>query len=160
MSGRRSRDAAWLGLLSQRGITSFVGPDMRPLPALLEAADQFNRGAYAEAHETLETLWRSTDYPLRLFYHALFKAAVGLEHLGKHNLRGARSQLEASLSLLAPFLPHFMGLCTDGLADALAVRLRLAEGGQEVRWQELEMLPRPHLARTATAPPSGGPVVV
>lgn len=70
----------------------------------------FNSGRYFEAHEAWEDLWRPTRGPLRLFYQGLVQAAVGLHHLGRGNMNGARAQLGKSLSKLEQYPAQFCGI--------------------------------------------------
>ena len=74
---------------------------------LRDGIDFFNAGRYFEAHEAWEDLWRPTRGPLRLFYQGLVQAAVGLHHLGRGNLNGARAQLGKSLSKLEQYPERF-----------------------------------------------------
>src|SRR5436309_15627145 len=74
---------------------------------LAEGINFFNNGRYFEAHETWEDLWRRTRGPLRLFYQGLVQAAVGLHHLGRGNLNGARAQLKKSISKLEQYPERF-----------------------------------------------------
>ena len=69
------------------------------VPDLLEeGCILFNSGKYYEAHEVWEDLWRATPEPgLKACYQGLIQAAVGLHHLSRQNLVGARSQLGKSI---------------------------------------------------------------
>jgi predicted metal-dependent hydrolase len=60
----------------------------------------FNSGHYFEAHEVWEDLWRETSGDLRLFYQGLIQTAVGLYHLSRGNLVGARAQLSKAIPKL------------------------------------------------------------
>ena len=78
------------------------------MPDLLQdGINFFNSGAYFEAHEAWEDLWRSAGGPLRLFYQGLVQAAVGLHHLGRGNRNGATAQLRKSLSKLEQYPDWF-----------------------------------------------------
>jgi hypothetical protein len=115
-----------------------------PPPFFYQGIAEFNHGAYWQCHETLEEVWRETPYPLKLFYYALIKVAVGFEHVGRHHQRSATSQLTTALANLEPFLPTFLGVRTAPLAhEARAWLARLAE--PEARWEELDALPRPKI---------------
>jgi predicted metal-dependent hydrolase len=70
----------------------------------------FNDGRYFEANEAWEDLWRKSQGPLRLFYQGLVQAAVGLHHLNRGNLNGARSQIGKSLEKLAQYPSAFCGI--------------------------------------------------
>ncbi len=109
------------------------------------AVDEFNRGAFWSCHETLERLWLDASYPIRLFYHALIKAAVGLLHLERHNSRGAAAKLQDAIYGLVPFLPQFMGLDTDRLHLELVARLDLIETDGMVDWAAIQQLPRANI---------------
>jgi predicted metal-dependent hydrolase len=67
----------------------------------------FNAGRYFDAHEAWEDMWRPAQGPLRLFYQGLVQAAVGMHHLSKGNLNGARSQITKSLSKLEQYPDRF-----------------------------------------------------
>jgi DUF309 family protein family protein len=79
------------------------------MPAQLdEGINFFNSGRYFEAHEVWEDLWRETSGDLRLFYQGLIQTAVGLHHLSRGNITGARAQLSKAL----PKLDERSGLAT------------------------------------------------
>ncbi|MBI4233903.1 MAG: DUF309 domain-containing protein [Chloroflexi bacterium] len=143
--GRRARDAFWLQRLRATGLPASPSPSYTPPPALYRGVQEFNDGYYFAAHETLEGVWRQEGYPLRLLYHGLIKAAVGLLHLARHNPVGARSQLGDALKYLEPFLPSLMGLQLDLLAQELALRLHLLSTPPAPRWEELDQLARPQI---------------
>lgn len=69
---------------------------------------EFNRGAFFEAHESLETLWRSKLNPaLKTGLQGLIQVAVACVHLQRGNEKGARGVLErAHKNLRAGTLPH------------------------------------------------------
>jgi predicted metal-dependent hydrolase len=105
--------------------------------------EEFNRGSYWKAHETLESVWLQTEYALRLWYYALIKLAVGFYHLERRNSRGARSQLRAALNFLEPFQPIFVGVRLEGAVQEARQRLEALQRG--AAWETLEALPRPQL---------------
>ncbi len=75
---RRKLDELWLEKLERHGLSSLLPetPAEGP-PQLYKAIDEFNGRLFWECHETLEDVWRNTPYPLRFFYHAIIKVAVG-----------------------------------------------------------------------------------
>jgi predicted metal-dependent hydrolase len=79
----------------------------------------FNAGRYFEAHEAWEDLWRITDGPLRTFYQGLIQAAVGLYHLERGNLVGARGQLQKSIRHLSDSSGNPHSIDTTGLIEQL-----------------------------------------
>ena len=95
---------------------------------------EFNRGDYFAAHETLEALWRNEAGPRRTFLQGIIQLAVGLYHLGRGNLRGARLSVERGATRLRPFVPTYEGIEVGDLvaaADALAGRLADARSAAE-----------------------------
>ena len=138
----------WLERLEAVGIAPYQNsfPDSPPTP-LTEAVDQFNSGLYWDCHETLEDLWRATPYPLRHFYQAIIKIAVGFHHAGRHNARGARNKLSEGLRLLKPFTPTFLALNTGALAHDVQDWLNVLEQTPRLNWLELDKRRRP-IART------------
>ena len=147
---RRKLDQDWLELLHQGGLPPSLA-QLPPAPeALKQAVVEFNRGEYWQCHETLEELWMPEAYPLRLFYHGLIKAAVGLLHLQRHNYNGALIKLRETEYMLAPFQPSFMGVDTGGLFRDVSQRLRLLpEDEEKVDWREIDRLTPAHMVLDA-----------
>ena len=88
---RQKLDLDWIQLLHQEGLPPFLPAASDPPAKFGQAIREFNRAQYWQCHETLEELWLPEGYPLRLFYHGLIKAAVGLLHLERHNRHGGNS---------------------------------------------------------------------
>jgi hypothetical protein len=83
-----------------------VGPPPLSAPArravLERAQDLFNRGAYWEAHEALETLWRSIiETPAAEVFQGLIQAAAALLHRARGNAHGVATVGGAALAKLA-----------------------------------------------------------
>ena len=143
VKSRLQVDAEWLARLRRDGLAALL-PDPPPVPCgLAEAVGQINQGRYWQAHETLEAVWLPAPYPLRLFYYALIKLAVGLLHQERGNVGGARRQLQAAVDFLAPFAPRFHGLRTDLLLEDARARLEAVNAGAGhpdapvcIRWEE------------------------
>lgn len=76
------------------------------------------------AHEVLESVWKQTTGPERELWRSLAQLAVGVTHLERGNLRGARELSERGATGLAPWRaaqwragpPH--GLAVEQLASA------------------------------------------
>ena len=120
---RQKLDRDWTKLLHQEGLSPFL-PVASVAPAKLgQAIREFNRAQYWRCHETLEELWLPEGYPLRLFYHGLIKAAVGLLHLERHNLHGGTVKLQDAQYALTPFSPRFMGVEVGTLLREISNRL-------------------------------------
>ena len=142
---RRVLDAQWTDALRQHGIDRFGDcRSAEPLPELLRAIGQFNRGEFWECHETLEDVWRETAYPFRLFYHAIIKTAVGFHHLTRHNRHGARVKLRDGVELLELFQPVWMGVRTDLLLAEATEWLSYVEA-PTVAWSELDGRAKPRI---------------
>ena len=57
---------------------------------LLKAIEEFNRGDWFQAHETLEELWVGEKGELRDLYQGLLQLAVALHHWRHGNFKGAK----------------------------------------------------------------------
>ncbi|MBI2935257.1 MAG: hypothetical protein HYY31_00370, partial [Chloroflexi bacterium] len=90
---------------------------------------------------------RETPYPLRLFYYALIKAAVGFVHIQRHNRLGACNQLRVAEAYLRPFLPSFLGVQTVLLWQEVGEWLRRLQENLP-SWKPLDELPRPRILYT------------
>ena len=134
---RRALDQQWLAKLHTEGRNALPKSIPEPPPEFELAVSEFNNGQFWECHETLERLWLPEQYPLRLFYHGLIKAAVGLLHLERHNRRGAISKLTDAVYTLAPFCPGTMGIDVHQLRRDIMRRLEII--------QEAPTLGRMHL---------------
>ena len=139
---RRKLDQDWLARLHQSGFPPSLRAEVPPPPQVLkQAVSEFNQGQYWQCHETLEELWMPEAYPLRLFYHGLIKAAVGMLHLQRHNYNGALVKLRDTEYVLAPFCPSFMGVDTGRLSRDVSLRLRLLPDREEdVDWRPIDRL--------------------
>ena len=125
---RQSLDKLWLAKLNQEGRGTLPPCIPKRPPELGLAVSQFNQGRYWQCHETLEEIWMSEEYPLRLFYHGLIKAAVGLLHLQRDNLAGAGKKLRDAERTLAPFIPGMMGIDIAKLLADIKARLEIIDG--------------------------------
>ena len=124
---RQSLDQLWLTKLEQEGRGELLRCIPKRPSALGIAVTQFNEGQYWQCHETLEEIWLPEEYPLRLFYHGLIKAAVGLLNLQRHNRRGAGKKLKDAKCTLSPFVPSMMGIDIAKLLADIKQRLELID---------------------------------
>jgi len=76
------------------------GWDDSPPPLLLHGIEQFNAGEYWECHETLESLWRAEQRPIRDVYQGILQVGVALHHLKARNYGGAVKVFRRGLSRL------------------------------------------------------------
>ena len=101
--------------------------DEPPPPLLLDGIAQFNRGAYFEQHETLETLWRAEARPVRGLYQGILQIGVGLHHLQRGNYDGAVRLLRRGSTKLRSFSPTCQRVNVTALLDAAASVLSTVE---------------------------------
>lgn len=139
--GRRTLDSRWLALLHRDGLSPFLEVEPEPPQQLDLAIQEFNRGEFWACHETLERVWLPENYPVRLYYQGLIKAAVGLLHLGRHNRRGAIAKLGEAEYELAPFLPRFMAVDTLRLRRDVSERLARLQAHDRADWEAIDRLP-------------------
>ena len=137
---RRALDVSWLALLHKHGLSKYLKVVPTPPAGLALAIEEFNQGNYWKCHETLEGLWLPERYPVRLFYHALIKAAVGLLHLKGHNKHGATVKMQDAKYGLVPFLPGFMSVDTDRLHSDVLERLTYLHANGSVDWGTIDQL--------------------
>src|SRR5574341_254771 len=106
-------------------------PIDRPAQAL-RAVELFNGGAFWEAHEALETIWRSVpDESEALVIQGLIQAAAALWHQQRGNRHGVTVVGEAALDKLHGPQNPAVEFDTEHLCQALAGALR--EGGPAPR---------------------------
>lgn len=102
----------------------------------------FNRGAFFEAHEVLEDVWRAAPKTEKRFLQGLIQVAVALHHHSKGNLIGAQSLLARAAKNLATYPEQFGGIELGPLRHSLALwQSTFAEGGTmpplpRLRWKD------------------------
>ena len=141
---RRRLEELWLESLERDGLRGALPqPPNEATRQLSKAVEQFNGRHFWDCHETLEHVWLRTPYPLRFFYHAIIKAAVGFHHQSRHNRHGARVKLSDAVRLLRLFQPSYLGLRTDLLLDEVSNWLVKVGDAGRVNWAELDAMPTP-----------------
>jgi predicted metal-dependent hydrolase len=116
-----------------------LGPEERHL--LATGVDQFNRGLFFEAHDTLEELWSGVRGPARDFFQGLIQTSVAFYHLGNANRAGAASLFRRALRRLAPYPETYFGFDVAGHRAALESWLARTETG-DIGQPSLEDLPK------------------
>lgn len=107
--------------------------------------DEFNDGAYFEAHDTLEDVWMDVRGQERLFFQGLIQLAIGYYHLTCQNYPGAEHLLGRGLEKIEPYRPHHRGVGLDGVfVAAHSVREQILARGDE---EELSW-PKPVIERS------------
>jgi uncharacterized protein len=77
---------------------------------VLEGIRLFNAGKYFEAHEALESAWRSERDSIRNLYQGILQVAVCYLHITRHNYSGAIKMYERSQKWLAPWPEVTLGI--------------------------------------------------
>ena len=157
---RRRLEKQWHQAIERRGLRAFLPEAPPDIPAeIRKATDQFNAGEFWDCHETLEAVWLRTPYPLRLFYHAIIKAAVGFHHATRHNRHGAHVKLSDSARTLALFPPQYMGLRAGLLRTDISRWLAKLDVDERIDWTELDALSKPTIRTSGPGakPRSGDP---
>jgi predicted metal-dependent hydrolase len=141
-TSRPALDAFWLNKLHHEGIHAFLPEAPSLSPSFTLSLQQLQQGTYFEAHESLEDLWGEASYPLKLFYYALIKVAVGLLQIERRNAKAATAQLVPAIQYLAPFTPAFLGVQTGALAQEAQDRLALLQVGESTEmWDAVQQMP-------------------
>jgi uncharacterized protein len=99
-------------------------------PRYLDGIDLFNRGAFFDAHEVWEDLWRDCAAPDRRFYQGLIQAAVALYHFERGNRTGAARLYASGRRYMEPYRPTHLGLHIGPFWDAMEARLAVALGNE------------------------------
>lgn len=121
-----------------------------PAESLSWAQDLLDRGLAFNAHEVLEGAWKSCPEPERELWQGLAQLAVGITHLQRGNLKGAKTLLDRAAGRIDAFssnAPH--GIDVAGLVThARALIAEIGRGAEPApEWL------RPRLVR----PPAGQP---
>lgn len=108
-------------------------PDPIDRPAYARrAVELFNQGAYWEAHEALETIWRSVpDEAEARVLQGLIQAAAALRHQQRGNPHGVSAVGEAALEKLRGPQHPAVEFDTEGLRHDLEQALK--HGGSAPR---------------------------
>lgn len=109
-----------------------------PDETLLEAQRLLDAGLPFHAHEVFEDAWKSSTGRDRALWKGLAQLAVGLTHLGRGNVRGARTLLARGTDAIAPFpAGSAHGIDVAGLvrwADELIARLDGPQAMRDLGW--------------------------
>lgn len=90
-------------------------------------------GRFFEAHEELETAWRTADPAERDFFQGLVHVAVAWYQAGRGRPVATARQLEKAARRLGPFAPAHRGVeVADVLAQVERARERVAAGSLEL----------------------------
>lgn len=105
--------------------------------ATLNAArDHFAARRFWEAHEALETVWRSvSEASERRAWQGLIQAAAALLHLSRGNAHGVRVVGGAALAKLAGPQHPGVEFDTETFRDRLELALRGAGPAPELPWR-------------------------
>jgi hypothetical protein len=102
--------------------------DLPPEQTLAYAQRLLNRGLAFNAHEVLEVAWKRGPFEERMLWQGLAQLAVGITHVQRGNLTGARTLLlRAHARLAAADARH--GVDLPGLLDYAAARVADLDSG-------------------------------
>lgn len=96
---------------------------------LSEGIELIRRGAYFEAHESLEDAWRAAEPDEKDFFQGLVHVAVAWHHAGRGNRPGCERQLAKAERRLAPFAPEHRGVDVAAVLGAVAEARLVVESG-------------------------------
>jgi predicted metal-dependent hydrolase len=114
---------------------------------LAQAISLFNRHAYFESHEILETMWQSaTEEKEKVFYESLIRFATGM-HLrhNRRNRQGAINLLTQGLMKIEEYRPTYLGIDVGRLYDDVTTHVETlkatenADPGFLERWRVLRI---------------------
>ena len=98
----------------------------------IQGLEQFNRGEYFEAHETLEAAWNEDQSIGRDLYRAILQVAVAYLQIERRNYPGAVKMFLRMRQWLAPLPDECRGVDIARLKmDAQAIYERLMASGAE-----------------------------
>lgn len=87
-------------------------------PRFLKGIDEFNRGLFYQAHETLEEIWLEDHGPEREFYQGIIQVAAGYFKWQQEVPLGTLKLLRAGVRRIEPYRPACLGVdVTDFLAN-------------------------------------------
>ena len=89
--------------------------DLPPAESLSYAQDLLDRGLAFNAHEVLEAAWKNGPSDERNLWQGLAQLAVGITHVQRGNVTGARALLDRAAARLADSRPAPHGIDVDGL---------------------------------------------
>jgi hypothetical protein len=90
---------------------ALVSACQQPLSAMgIVGLEQFNRGEFFEAHESLETAWNEDRSPGRQLYQAILQVAVAYLQIERQNYRGARKMFLRMRQWLDPLPDRCRGV--------------------------------------------------
>ena len=111
------------------------------------AQDLLDRGLAFNAHEVLETAWKTSPDDARTLWQGLAQLAVGITHVQRGNVKGALTVLHCALARLAQYdRPAPYAIDAAGLNDYADALIEDLQTGAEVSPERL----RPRLVIVET----------
>lgn len=95
------------------------GPPSVNYDELYRGIDLFNRGAFFEAHEVLEDVWRAAAAEEKKFLQGLVQLAVAFHHHSTGNSVGMRSVMARGMKNLEGQVDGFYGVKLNPLMQSL-----------------------------------------
>lgn len=90
------------------------------LGAYRRGLELFNSGAFFDAHEVWEDVWRDAEGLEKRFLQGLIQVAVAFHHYSTGNLAGASSVLERARKNIAECPAEFGGIDLIALLESVA----------------------------------------
>ena len=118
-----------------------------PVETLAYAQDLLDRGLAFNAHEVLETAWKTSPDDARTLWQGLAQLAVGITHVQRGNVKGALTVLHRAFARLAQYdRPAPYAIDAAGLNDYADALIEDLQTGAEVSPERL----RPRLVIVET----------
>lgn len=127
-------------------------------PAFAAFLRDYAAGAFFEAHEDLEDLWRASDADP--FLQGLILLAAAHVKAGRGGASGARRHFAAATRYLAPYAPAHRGVDVAALLRHAAAAAAALGAGSAVVASPFPLLPGAEAAWDAPPPPPPGPAVL
>ena len=101
-------------------------------PMVVRGLEEFNRGEYFEAHESLEAAWKADNSSGRELYQAVLQVAVAYHQILRNNYNGAAKMFLRLRQWIDPLPDYCRGVHVANLrAEAQAVHQELLRLGPE-----------------------------
>lgn len=122
-----------------------------PLESIVQGQQLLDSGLPFQAHEVFEDAWKSSSGPDRALWKGLAQIAVGLTHLSRGNLRGAKTLLQrGTRAVAASDGDRPVDLDVPGIlrwSAELTARVDAAQAVSQISWTAPVLCPEAHGGR-------------
>ncbi len=98
-------------------------------PLLVKGVDEFNKGEFYDAHETLEDYWNTLQGDEKELVQSIIQAAVAYYHFGRDNRVGARKLMLRAVARAESVPEGTLGIETRPYLEAIKQSLQVIESG-------------------------------